>query len=135
MEPQKVSEIEKIIKNNLEEETRKSIDDLTSSMAIATQQAVDRINGVYGSALKTLKELELTDATIFDFFQKTNGKIRVIEINNKWRTDLQLNMSGNTMDLTNAIQLQGKTTYKIILMVIEVKKETPEIHDQPDTNN
>ena len=117
--PTEVSEIERIIKNNLEQETKKSIDDLVARMTAETQQAVDRINGVYGSAIKTLKQLELTDATIFDFFQKTNGNIRIIERDNTFRSYVQLNM-GNGVVGIEPIELKEKTRYKIIWMAMEI---------------
>lgn len=121
--PTEVSKIEEIIKNDLKEETRKSIDELVTRMAGETQQAVDRINGVYGSALKTLKQLELTDATVFDFFQKTNGNIRVAEINNIFISRLHVNTASGMMMFENPIQLKEKTRYKIIMMAMEIAPE------------
>lgn len=122
----KVSEIEGIIRNKLEEETKKSIDQLVARMAEETQQAIDRINGVYSSAIGTLEKLELTDATIFDFFQKTNGNIRVEEFDSNWRSTLIVNTDhGDSMIYKNPIFLKEKTRYKIIVMTIEqpVEKE------------
>ena len=74
-----VSKIESIIKENINDETQNNIAQLKKMIEIQTQQAIERINNLYGSAIHTLKQLELTDATIFDFFQKTNGNIRVFE--------------------------------------------------------
>lgn len=77
-----VSKIESIIKGKIDDETQKSIAQLKEQIETETQQAVERINNVYASAINTLRQLELTDATIFDFFQKTNGNIRVYETRN-----------------------------------------------------
>jgi len=118
-----VSKIEEIIKNNLEEEARRSIDELVKRTTAETQQAVDRINGVYGSAIKTLKKLELTDATIFDFFQKTNGNIRVVDVENKWSSHLTINIAGNILLFDSPIPLKEKTRYKVIIMAMEIAPE------------
>lgn len=117
------SEIEKIIKNDIAEETARSIADIEKNIEDRTQAAIDRINGVYTSALKTLEQLELTDATVFDFFQKTQGNIRVFEFENKsWgRLDLSTRTWGNINEYNNPINLKEKTKYKIIVMAMEIK--------------
>ncbi|MBU1067275.1 hypothetical protein KKE60_05780 [Patescibacteria group bacterium] len=119
------SEIENTIKNNIDEELKRSTAELKELMDKKTQEAVDRINGVYMSAINTLKQLELTDATIFDFFQKTGGNIRVYEDLNNWAGCLNIdfpNSSGIHRD-SNPIRLKEKTKYKIIVMAIEIKDE------------
>jgi len=123
--PTEVSKIESIIKKNLEEETRKSIDEFVARKEAETQQAVDRINGVYGSAINTLKKLELTDATMFDFFQKTNGNIRVGELDNKFFGYLHVNTDGGTSikGMQPEINLKERTKYKIIVMAMEIAPE------------
>lgn len=120
--PTEASEIEKIIKNNLEDETKRNIDKLVEQMARETQQAIDRINGVYGSAISTLQKLELTDATIFDFFQKTNGNIRVEELKGNG-SYIYPEYEGRRLGMQNPIYLKDGTRYKLILMAIEVKEE------------
>lgn len=115
-----VSKIEEIIKNKLEEETKRSTDQLVERIKSETKDAINRINGVYSSAINTLKKLELTDATIFEFFEKTQGNIRVVEIDNNWRSLLHVNVNGGTDVLSsNTIYLTEKTRYKIIVMAIE----------------
>lgn len=114
-----VSKIEEIIKNNLEEETKRSIAQLTERIADETKQAVDRINGVYSSTINTLKKLEITDATTFDFFEKTQGNIRVAECQSDWGDPLRV-LAGNVDVLhPNPIYLKEKTRYKVIVMAIE----------------
>ena len=118
----KVSEIENTIKNNIDEELQRSTAELQEMMSKKTQEAVDRINGVYTSAINTLKQLELTDATIFDFFQKTNGNIRVYEKLNEFGGPLDIRSStGGYFD--NHIQLKKNTNYKIIVMAMEIKED------------
>lgn len=120
--PTEVSKIESIIKTNLEDETQKSIAQLKETVDTLTKQAIERINNVYGSAISTLRKLELTDATIFDFFEKTQGNIRVAEVKNDWHQPLRA-LAGNIDVLhPNPIYLK-KARYKIIVMAIEVKEE------------
>lgn len=126
--PTEVSKIEEIIKSELEEETKKSIDQLVALMTSETQHAVDRINGVYNSAISTLKKLELTDATIFDFFQKAKGNIRVVEFENRYWEELRVDTDrgDNPMGGQPRINLKEKTKYKIIVMAIEQPAEKKE---------
>jgi hypothetical protein len=119
----KISEIEKIIKENISKETENSIADLSKIIDDRTQAAIDRINGVYTSAINTLKQLELTDATIFDFFQKTKGNIRVVEYNNRFNSTLQLRAGGDSLLSFPEFYLQTQTKYKIIVMAMEIKDE------------
>lgn len=121
----KTSEIENIIKKSIEDETSRNVMKLTEMISTETKAAIDRINGVYTSAINTLKQLELTDATIFDFFQKTNGNIRVYEGLNKMEGTLSVEL-GYTGDITggsNRIRLKERTKYKIIVMAMEIKDE------------
>lgn len=119
-----VSEIEKIIKQELEDETRKSVAGLVARMTEETQQAINRINGVYSSAINTLKMLELTDAGIFEFFQKTNGNIRVVEIKNDFYGQLDVVVSGrDILQNQRYMSLKEKTKYKIIVMAMEIKED------------
>ncbi len=122
MEQDRTSEIEKIIKEKIDEETQKSISQLKESIETETRHAIERINNIYASCISTLRQLELTDATIFDFFQKTNGNIRVIEVDNKWYGDLEVRCSSQGIENRNPIKLNQDTKYKIIVMAIEVKE-------------
>lgn len=124
METGNTSEIEKIIKEKIDEETQKSIAQLNEQIESQTQQAIERINNVYASAISTLRKLELTDATIFDFFQKTNGNIRVYEIQNRWEGRLDVSKQDGTIQDRNPIRLQDNTNYKIILMAIKVEEKS-----------
>lgn len=124
METARISEIENIIKARIEEETERSTAELTQETERLLKQGIERINNVYGSAVKTLEQLELTDATIFDFFQKTNGNIRVFEIENKWGGPLEVSNQNGRLDDRNPIRLKDNTNYKIILMAIEVGEKS-----------
>lgn len=116
-----VSKIESIIKEKIDDETQKSIAQIKEQIESQTQQAVERINNVYTSAINTLKQLELTDATIFDFFQKTDGNIRVheIEVDYPGRVGIEL-PDGQRINERNSIYLDKKGKYKIILMAIKI---------------
>lgn len=121
----KTSEIEDIIKKSIEEETSRNVMKITEIICNETKAAIDRINGVYSSAINTLKQLELTDATIFDFFQKTGGNIRVHEESNEWAgyLNIELPNRGSILLNNNPIFLKGKTRYKIIVMAMEIKED------------
>ncbi len=124
-----VSEIERIIKEKIDDETQKSIAQLKERIETETQQAIERINNVYASAINALRQLELTDATIFDFFQKTNGNIRVHEIEINYPGTLGIELpDGNRLNERNPIYLDRmegkKAKYKIIVMAIKVKEGT-----------
>lgn len=124
-----VSKIESIIKGKIDDETQKSIAQLKEQIESQTQQAVERINNVYASAINTLKQLELTDATIFEFFQKTNGNIRVHEIEVDYPGTLGIELpNGQRLNERSPIYLDRmegkKAKYKIILMAIKVKEGT-----------
>ncbi|MBA4323418.1 MAG: hypothetical protein C0408_11435 [Odoribacter sp.] len=119
-----VSKIESIIKGKLDDETQKSIAQLKEQIESQTQQAVERINNIYASAINTLRQLELTDATIFEFFQKTNGNIRVHEIEINYMGYVGIEFSNQRINERNPIYLDKKAKYKIILMAIEVKEGT-----------
>lgn len=121
-----VSKIEEIIKNKLEEETKRNIDQLVERMTSETQEAINRINGVYNSAINTLKKLELTDATIFEFFEKTQGNIRVAECRSDWGETLHVLAGSVDVLHPNSIQLKKKARYKIIVMAIEQPSEEVE---------
>ena len=118
-----VSKIEAIIENGIAEETAKSIADIEKDIEGKTQAAINRINGVYASAIKTLEQLELTDAGIFEFFQKTDGNIRVAEfVTKSYAGDLNVEEGGwRVFENQNPIYLKRDTKYKIIVMAMEIK--------------
>ncbi len=121
----KVSEIENTIKNNIDEELLRSTAKIQELINKETQDAVDRINSVYTSAINTLKPLELTDAGIFDFFQKTGGNIRVYDGVTSRGGSLDIWLPcGTALRDNNSIRLKEKTKYKIIVMAIEIKEES-----------
>lgn len=119
-----VSEIEKTIKKNIDEELKRSTAELQDLMAAETQEAVDRINGVYISAINTLRQLKLADAGIFDFFQKTGGNIRVYDELIAFGGSLDIRLPTGVVDPKNSIHLKDKTKYKIIVMAMEMKEES-----------
>lgn len=117
------SKIEQIIVKSVNTETMRCIDRLNSTINSQTEQAIERINNVYTSAINTLKRLELTDTTIFDFFQKTNGNIRVheIEVENPGKLKIEL-PNGQIISETNSIYIENNVKYKVILMAIRVEE-------------
>ncbi|MDD3813309.1 MAG: hypothetical protein PHZ02_01575 [Desulfocapsaceae bacterium] len=124
METDKVSEIEKIIKKEIEDETNRKIEKIQAMIDSETKEAVGRINGVYNSAINTLRMLELADASLFDFFQKTNGNIRVIEFKNQYDTSLDIRNSGiPILNYQTSIHLKENTIYKLIVLAIEIKED------------
>ena len=117
-----VSKIESIIKEKIEDETQKSIAQLKERIETETQQAIERINNVYASAINTLRQLELTDATIFEFFQKTNGNIRVHEIEVTCSGMMLIELPcGKRLNERNPIYLNENAKYKIIVMAMKME--------------
>jgi len=120
-----VSKIESIIKEKIDDETQKSIAQLKEQIDSQTQQAIERINNVYASAINTLRQLELTDATIFEFFQKTNGNIRVHEIEVTCSGSLEIDLPcGRRVTERNPINLDKNAKYKIILMAMKMEEKS-----------
>lgn len=119
------SKTEEIIMKNLQNETGRCTFELREQIARETEQAVERINGVYTSAIKALQTLELHDATIYDFFQKTQGNIRVVEVDptpSEYERTVECSVEGRSMLQKNPIQLDPKKKYKIIIMAMEENK-------------
>lgn len=120
MDPKEISKIEETIKENINEETQQSIAQLKEQIERETEAAITRINNVYATMINTLRKLELTDATIFEFFQKTNGNIRVYEFKNEFVNSVEVHIGGRPVsDYRNSVQLQENSKYKIILMAIK----------------
>lgn len=125
MDTPEVSEIEAIIKRNIEEETQKSIAQLKEQIERETAAAVERINGVYTSAISTLRKLELTDATIFEFFQKTNGNIRVHEVEVNYPGFVVIELpDGERISERSPVYLDKWVKYKIILMAMKMEEKS-----------
>ena len=115
-----VSKIENIIKASIDEETQRSTAQLKEQINSLMEQAIERINNVYGSAISTLRKLELTDVTIFEFFQKTDGNVRVYEFDTTFPDSLKLYIGTTEIsDYESAIRLKERTKYKIILIAIK----------------
>lgn len=119
------SEIKEIIKQRLQDETVRCIRD-SELIDRVTEQAVERINGVYTSTIKALETLEFKD-TIFDFFQRTQGNIRVFEeelITYEFDRTLDCSIDGRLLFMNVPIRLAPRKRYKIIVMAMELKGET-----------
>lgn len=119
-----VNKIEEIIRKNLMDETGRCTIELRELIARKTEQAVERINEVYTSAITALKTLELKDATIYDFFERTQGNIRVIEETTDqsyYERNLGCSIEGRDILSKNPIRLAPRKKYKIIVMAMEEK--------------
>jgi len=112
-----MSKIEEIISKKVKEEYERQLDYLKA----VGERSCNELSICYESTLETLKNLELVDATIFDFFEKTNGNIRVIEHSSIFNDYLRVrsDSKGDLLSESNQIRLEPKVKYKIILMVIE----------------
>ena len=86
-----MSEIEKIIRNNLKDELNKQIHNLEHNYNVG----INELKETYNNLLSTLNQLELTDATLFDFFEKTDGNIRIKTLDKiNWREEINITISG-----------------------------------------
>jgi len=120
----KSSKIEEIIKHTIEVKKEDALNQIKETC----DREIDRINGVYTSIMKTLKTLELQDASLLDFFEKSKGNVRVIDYNKELydsygSLDIQLPSNSIGYFPRFPIQLKTKTRYKIILIAIEQKDE------------
>ena len=118
----KSSKIEEIIKHNLEVTKEEALNRIKETC----DMQIDRINGVYTSILKTLQTLELQDASLLDFFEKSEGNVRVFNFNpdhNSFGGQLTLNLPFGTNVNQYPIQLRSQHQYKIILIAIDQKNE------------
>lgn len=111
-----MSEIEQIVRDRLTDEFDKQLISLQNNYTMG----IEKLNTKYDDLLETLNQLEVTDATLFDFFEKTNGNIRIKTLG-KTNFDEQVNVtiSGLNPFGNNNIILNKNKSYKIILMVIE----------------
>jgi len=111
-----MSKIEEIIFDNLRKEFEKNKTEI-ANFAIKRKEEFILY---YESMLDTVKELKLNDATIFDFFERTNGNVRVINHKSMHPDYLQIRTDYNGDLLNyNRISLKPDTKYKIILIAIE----------------
>ena len=110
------SKIEEIISDKVEQEYERQLEYLQNQ---ATKSCAD-LKSCYESTLETLKNLELIDATIFDFFEKTKGNIRVIDYTTTYPDNLNVRTEdhGNLILNGNTIRLKENIKYKIIVMAI-----------------
>ena len=112
-----MSKIEQIAINRLYDEFRKQKEILENNCL----SSIEQLNATYDNLLETLHQLELTDATLFDFFEKCNGNIRIKTLDKtNWDEHVDLIISGtNVFGNNNNITLKKDKKYKIIFMAIE----------------
>lgn len=120
--------VKEIIQKDLQSERARSIKAIQELADRETQAAIDRINNVYTSAIAALQKLELADATLFDFFEKTQGNIRIYEnVPGHDRAILSLECYGQRLGYDHGdpaippIELREGKKYKVIVMVMETK--------------
>ena len=115
------SKIEEIISGKVEQEYERQLEYLQSQ---ARQSCVE-LKSCYETTLETLKNLKLMDATIFDFFEKTSGNIRIINHISTYPDNLNVRTEdhGNLILDGNTIRLKENIKYKIIVMAIAEEKQ------------
>lgn len=111
------SEIEKTIKAKIEEERRRGVSEIVDK----STDAVNRLNGVYISCMKTLEQLKLVDSDLFKFFWKTKGNVKVIEYTPNYDCGIGLVLAEGSKALD--IILHGKKSYRIVVLVTEVEEK------------
>jgi len=90
------SKIENVISDKVKQEYERQLKKLQSQ---ATRSCED-LKSCYESTLETLQQLKLVDATIFDFFERTNGNIRIVGHTTTFSDKLNIR-SYNQADLIN----------------------------------
>jgi len=119
----KISKIEEIVKARLRDEFDKQVENLSKDF----EMRLHYFNNAYESILQTLETLELHDATLFDYFEKTNGNIRVGTVEKRnWDATVDTKINDITLFSNNNIILNKNKTYKIILMAIEENEDNKE---------
>ena len=126
-----VEKVKEIIQRDLEIEASRLTSNIQESIDRELKEAIDKINNVYTSALTTLQKLEIADATLFDFFEKTQGNIRIYEnVAGYDRAKLNLERNGIRLgynkygeEVIPPIELSEKKKYKVIVMAMELKEE------------
>ena len=110
-----MSKIEQIVKDRLKDEFDKQLSLLQNNYTMG----IEKLNTKYDDLLEALNQLEVSDATLFDFFEKTNGNIRIKTIESNWDASIDVTVSGLNPFGNNNIILNKNKSYKIILMAIE----------------
>lgn len=111
-----MSKIEQIVIDRLKDEFDKQLISLQNNYT----RSIDELNTKYDDLLETLSQLELIDATLFDFFEKTDGNIRIKTLDKtNWDEQIEVTISGVHPFGNNNIILNKDKKYKIILMAIE----------------
>jgi len=141
-----VEKVKEIIQRDLEIEASRLTSNIQESIDRELKEAIDKINNVYTSALTTLQKLEIADATLFDFFEKTQGNIRIYENVAGYdrdmksipsedfafclKTKLNLECRGIRLgyneygkEVIPPIELREGKKYKVIVMAMELKEE------------
>jgi len=126
-----VEKVKKIVQRDLEIEASRLTSNIQASIDRNLKEAIDKINNVYTSALTTLRKLEIADATLFDFFEKTQGNIRIYEnVAGYDRAKLNLECNGIRLgyneygkEVIPPIELSERKKYKVIVMAMEMKEE------------
>lgn len=118
------SEIEGIIRKKLHDESSRLVEELKQQVEDSTTRAVERINNVYISAVKTLEKLGSQDATLLGVFQRTQGNIRVIDVpaNPYNEQHVYLEIDGRRPEefmRSSEIRLMPDKKYRIIIMAME----------------
>lgn len=118
------SEIEGIIREKLRDESSRLVEELKQQVEDSTTRAVERINNVYTSTIKTLEKLGSQDATLLGIFQKTQGNIRVIDVPaNPYNEQVAyLEIDGRRPEEfmhSSGIRLTSGKKYRIIMMAME----------------
>lgn len=114
------SEVVKIVEERIRESIEAEKKDIKEESARLTDRAVERINGVYASILATLRQLDIKDASLLEFYTKAGGRVRSVEgIIEKFEQKLYINMGGRDLTHQDPIILKPGKKYKVILMAIE----------------
>lgn len=121
--------VKEIIEKDLEEIATRGIEALKEQTDRDLKAAIERINNVYKSALVALQKLELADATLYDFFVKTQGNIRIYEnVAGHDRAMIRLDSYGRQLGYDQSgnvviapIELREGKKYKVIVMAMEEK--------------
>jgi len=127
MKDEDKSEIVKIVEERIRETAEAEKRDIENRCASLSDEAVQRINGVFTSIQNTLKLLDIKDASLLEFYTKAGGRVRMVEgIIERFEEKLYINLGGRDLTHEDPIILKPGKKYKVILMAIEegdVKEE------------
>lgn len=116
------SEIVKIIEERIRETVEAEKKDIQEESARLAEKAVERINGVYASIINTIKELDIKDASLLEFYTKAGGNIRSVKIKTSkkdFEKRLYINFDGRTAPSEDPIIIKPGKKYKVLLIAIE----------------